>query len=98
MVGLVSKNTNPAGRLASRGLASAGADSCTPGRCLDTKLASMPSQYFREGVPEAGFEPARRCRHTPARCARLPVSPLGHVRENGETKKTHWQVTPRSHG
>ena len=49
-------------------------------------------------MPEAGFEPAHRCRYTPAKCTRLPVPPFGHVRENGEPEQTHPQVTSRSHG
>ena len=49
-------------------------------------------------MPEAGFEPTRRCRRTLAKGVRLPVPPFGHVRENGEAEKTRLQVTPRSHG
>src|ERR1035437_780479 len=46
----------------------------------------------------ARAQPARRCRHTPAKCTRLPVPPFGQVRENGEAEQTPSQVTSRSHG
>ncbi len=43
----------------------------------------LPSQILGEGVPEAGFEPARCFQHGPAKFVRLPVPPFGHVHENG---------------
>jgi hypothetical protein len=63
---------------------------------LNSKAPSPASQVSGEGVPEAGFEPARRCRHKLAMNARLPVPPFGHVRENGESEKRSSQVTSRS--
>lgn len=81
------KCTKPAGRLAPRVLspAEAGGHTCQVIRRIGTDARRVKNSF--EGVPEAGLEPARRFRHTLDRCTRLPISPFGHVRENGETEK-----------
>ena len=44
-----------------------------------------PSQDLA-AVPEVEFESTRPLGHAPAKRTRLPVSPFGHVHENGETR------------
>ena len=85
----------PAGRVAPRVSCSAEAEA---------HLASINTLQYSarrvkcdgEGVPEVGFEPTCRFRHTIARCARLPVPPFGHVRENVRNRVRPQQITSRS--
>ena len=63
---------------------------------LNSRRLRPPSQIVGEGVPEAGFEPARRCRRHLAKKARLPVPPFGHVHENGAAEKRSPQDSSRS--